>query len=88
MGFRIFVEGLVKCRAQIGSVQGPYVASRISLGSEQAQDQPEAGKKPKCGLSSRLQGLEEVQTPAGFLSGQQMWAKECCWCHAQGQGPA
>ena len=55
-------------------MQGPHVASRVSLGSEQAQDWPEAGKKPKCGLSSRLQGLEEVLTPAGFLSGQQMCA--------------
>ena len=62
-------RGLLKHRAQIGSVQGPYVTSRMSLGSEQMQDQPEAVKKPKCGLSSCLQGLEELQNLLGSFQG-------------------
>ena len=62
-------QGLLKHRAQIGSVQGPYVTSRVSLGSEQMQDQPEAVKKPKCGLSSCLQGLEELQNLLGSFQG-------------------
>ena len=47
-------------RAPIGSMLGPYVASRVSLGSEQAQDQPGSAKGPKCGLRSRFQGLEQA----------------------------
>ena len=66
MGSGIFVEGLCKYRSQLFSVQGPYVASRVSLGSEQAQDQPGSARGHKYGFRSRFQGLEQAQDPAWF----------------------
>ena len=46
MGSRIFDEGLCKYRTQLGSVQGPYVASHMSLRSEQAQEKARSAKGP------------------------------------------
>ena len=69
MGSGIFVEGLVPYRAQLGSVQGPYVASHMSLRSEQAQDQPGSGEGPKCGLRSHFQGVNKRRIQLGSVQG-------------------
>ena len=50
-------------------MQGPYVASRLSLRSEQRQDQPEVGKKPGIGHRYRFLVVVEAQNPAGFFQG-------------------
>ena len=59
MGSGLFVEGFVKYRAQIGSVYGAYVASPVSLGSEQAQDQPGSAKGPNVGSGIVFRGLSK-----------------------------
>ena len=50
VGSEIFVKGLCQYRASLGSVQGPYVASHMSLDSEHAQDQP--GSVMEAGVGS------------------------------------
>ena len=69
MGSGIFVEGLCQYRASLGSVQGPYVASHMSLDSEHAQDQPGSVMEYCVGSGVLFRGFKKRRIRLGSIQG-------------------
>ena len=68
-GLQNIVQGLCQVRASPGSVQGPYVASHMSLDSEHAQDQP--GSAMESGVASGVlfRGFKKRRIQLGSIQG-------------------
>ena len=69
VGSEIFVKGLCQYRASLGSVQGPYVASHMSLDSEHAQDQPGSVMEAGVGSGVLFRGFKKRRIRLGSIQG-------------------